>query len=120
VLKIRQVILPQSSNYKNIDRVTKTNLSTSKTDVSSSMLTKMKILTCLTSIATVVFLTACASQTVTYWEKQGASSQDFNVDQAQCNAQAFSIPNSNYMQIAIVQNQCLRGKGWYLVERKIK
>jgi hypothetical protein len=65
-------------------------------------------------------LSACASQTVTYWEKQGASSQDFNVDQAQCNAQAFSIPNANYMQVAIVQNQCLRGKGWYLVERKAK
>jgi len=65
-------------------------------------------------------IVACAAKTQTYWEKQGASQQDFYMDQAQCNAQAFGISNTNYMQIAIVQNQCLRGKGWYLVERPIQ
>lgn len=65
-------------------------------------------------------LVACAAKTQTFWEKQGASQQDFYMDQAQCNAQAFGISNGNYMQIAIVQNQCLRGKGWYLVERPIQ
>ena len=65
-------------------------------------------------------LIGCAAKTQTFWEKQGASQQDFYMDQAQCNAQAFGISNGNYMQIAIVQNQCLRGKGWYLVERQIQ
>lgn len=64
------------------------------------------------------FLFGCASQNVeTYWEKPGASSQDFYIDRSQCNAQAFGIPNATLIQIAIVQNQCLRGKGWYTVEK---
>ena len=63
-------------------------------------------------------LTACAPKTMTFWEKQGATAQDFEMDKAMCNAQAFSIPNAPLMQVAIVQNQCLRGKGWYLVERQ--
>ena len=71
----------------------------------------------LLQLVMAVMLYACASQPSTYWEKQGATSQDFYIDQAQCNAQAFSIPNANYIQVAIVQNQCLRGKGWYLVEK---
>ncbi len=63
-----------------------------------------------------LFLLGCASQP-TYWMKQGASPHDFYMDKAQCNAQAFSISNALPMQIAIVQNQCLRGKGWYLAEQ---
>lgn len=58
-------------------------------------------------------LLGCATQQ-NYWVKQGASNEEFEMDKGQCTAQAFSIPNATLMQIAIVQNQCLRGKGWYL------
>jgi len=69
-------------------------------------------------LAFLIFLSGCASQNVeTYWEKPGASGQDFYTDRSQCNAQAFGIPNATLIQIAIVQNQCLRGKGWYTVEK---
>ena len=66
-------------------------------------------------ILVIFFLFAgCAEN---YWIKNGASTQEFEMDKAQCNAQAFSIPNATLMQIAIVQNQCLRGKGWNLETR---
>jgi hypothetical protein len=61
-------------------------------------------------------LLGCA-HTQPYWEKQGASNQDFQMDLGQCQAQAFSLANGNLFQIAIVQNSCLRGKGWYQVQR---
>ena len=36
------------------------------------------------------------------------------VDAAQCKAQAFSVPNAteNMLQVTIVLNSCLQGKGW--------
>lgn len=80
----------------------------------------MKIINRFTLIILLVVLQAgCTStpQKSTFWEKPGATAQDFEMDRARCNAQAFSIPNAPLMQVAIVQNQCLRGKGWYLVER---
>ena len=64
-------------------------------------------------ITTAVLMAGCAPQQ-NYWVKPGASSEDFEMDKGQCNAQAFSIPNATLVQIAIVQNQCLKGKGWYL------
>jgi hypothetical protein len=76
------------------------------------MIKKIKYI-CLPTIASLV---ACA--TPTHWEKSGATWQDFNIDKAQCNAQAFSVPNVTMMGVAIIQNQCLQGKGWYLVEDK--
>ncbi len=51
------------------------------------------------------------------WVKQGASANDFNVDRAQCNAQAYSIPFANVYQQAAVQNECLQGKGWTLRDK---
>jgi len=60
-----------------------------------------------------LLLTGCAQQQ-NYWVRPGASNEDFEMDKGQCTAQAFSIPNATLMQIAIVQNQCLRGKGWNL------
>lgn len=48
------------------------------------------------------------------WYKAGASSQDFYQDDGQCKAQAFSVTGGNMMQVAIVHNSCMRGKGWYL------
>lgn len=52
------------------------------------------------------------------WFKQGVDNQQFEIDRAQCNAQAFSGANGNLMMVAIIQNQCLRGKGWQLVTKK--
>ncbi|MDW7534505.1 MAG: hypothetical protein SCG82_01435 [Candidatus Nitrotoga sp.] len=59
------------------------------------------------------------NKTEEHWEKPGASDRDFNVDRGQCNAQAFSVAGGNIMQIAIVQNSCLQGKGWQLVARQV-
>ena len=66
-----------------------------------------------------LLLAACApmqNQNL-YWEKPGASSQQFEMDKGQCQAQAFSIPNAPLVQAAVVFNSCLRGKGWVQVER---
>jgi hypothetical protein len=38
------------------------------------------------------------------------------MDLGQCNAQAFGNANATLMTAAIVQNQCLQGKGSYLVK----
>ena len=66
----------------------------------------------------VLALTGCSTNKGSSWVKPGASAQDFNMDRAQCNAQAFSGGGGNMMTIAIIQNQCLQGKGWYLVENQ--
>lgn len=73
------------------------------------------------TIALLVLLLAGCATTETFWEKPGASAQDFNSDSAQCRAQAFSVPGAmnNLMQVAIVQNQCMQGRGWYTVEREV-
>jgi len=63
-----------------------------------------------------VFLSGCATQPQSVWTKQGASGQDFEIDRAQCNAQAFAGGYGNMWTIAIIQNQCLQGKGWYLTD----
>lgn len=73
----------------------------------------MKQLTCMLA----VLLSACATQPEQVWHKAGSSEQQFDMDKGQCNAQAFSIPGGSLMQIAIVQNSCMRGKGWNLVNR---
>lgn len=52
-------------------------------------------------------LTGCAQK---LWYGNG----DFEVDRGQCQAQAFSIPNAPTMQVAVVYNACMRGKGWVL------
>jgi hypothetical protein len=59
-------------------------------------------------------LIGCAT-TNKVWYKQGSSQQDFYQERAQCNAQAIAA--NNIYQIAIIQNQCLQGKGWYLVDQ---
>ena len=76
----------------------------------------MKVASLLIVIA--VFLTGCATQPQNVWTKQGASAQDFDIDSAQCNAQAFAGGYGNLWTIAIIQNQCLRGKGWYGTDPK--
>lgn len=68
----------------------------------------------------VVALAGCAAPTETVWMKPGATNSDFYQDQGQCDAQAFSVASGNLMQIVMVQNGCLRGKGWQLVERPVR
>ena len=51
------------------------------------------------------------------WVKSGATANDFNVDKAQCNAQAYSIPFANVYQQVAVQNECMQGKGWTLRDK---
>jgi hypothetical protein len=63
----------------------------------------------------VLLLAGCAT-TEKYWDKPGASASDFEADKGQCQAQAFSTPGMYTMQVALVFNSCMRGKGWALVE----
>lgn len=63
--------------------------------------------------ALAILLAGCAT-TQSTWNKPGSSAQDFYQDDGQCKAQAFSVATGNMMQIAIVHNSCMRGKGWYL------
>ena len=46
------------------------------------------------------------------WTKDGASSQDLDADQRQCQAQAFATPGGGGPQIATAFNQCMRSRGW--------
>jgi len=64
-----------------------------------------------------IALAGCASQPETYWAKAGATDSDFDIDKGQCDAQAFQVAGGSLMQIALVQNGCMRGKGWRLQER---
>ena len=64
-----------------------------------------------------LILAGCATQNQSAWFRSGANQQDFETDKGYCNAQAFSLANGNIYQIAIIQNQCLQGKGWQLVDQ---
>jgi hypothetical protein len=64
-------------------------------------------------------LAAGCAATESVWIKPGATQQDFYQDRGQCQAQAFSIPNAPALQIAIVSNSCMQGKGWYTEERPV-
>jgi hypothetical protein len=65
-----------------------------------------------------IVLNGCATQPQSVWYKSGSSAQEFEMDRGQCNAKAFSLASGNLYQIAIIQNQCLQGKGWYLTDPK--
>lgn len=68
------------------------------------------------SLVLLVLLSGCQT-TESVWVKPGASQQDFYMDAGQCRAQAFSVASGNMMQIAIVYNSCMQGRGWYSEER---
>lgn len=70
-------------------------------------------------MGTVALLAGCAT-TEEVWDKPGSSEASFYADKGQCNAQAFSVSNPTLMQIAIIQNSCMQGKGWQLVTRPIR
>jgi hypothetical protein len=67
-------------------------------------------------LAAVLALAGCAT-TESVWMKSGATQQDFYMDRGQCQAQAFGVSNAPLMQVAIVFNACMQGKGWYTQER---
>jgi hypothetical protein len=72
----------------------------------------MRKLLCIALLA----MAGCA-QTEQVWE---GGSGNFSMDQGQCQAQAFGVPGASTMQVALVYNSCMRGKGWQLVERPIR
>ncbi|MGZ3235760.1 MAG: hypothetical protein ACXU8A_00120 [Burkholderiaceae bacterium] len=59
----------------------------------------------------VLALSGCATNSWS-WYKENSSQQDFNMDNGQCRAQAFGIPNAPLMQIVMVQQACMEGRGW--------
>ncbi len=59
-------------------------------------------------------LAACATLPQKQWNKEGATQQEFYMDQGQCKAQGFSISGGTLLQAAIVFNSCMQGKGWEL------
>lgn len=71
-------------------------------------------------VIAVLLLAGCSTQPrqELLWYKPNSSAQEFEMDRGQCRAQAFSVASGNLMQIALVQDGCLRGKGWYLVPRQ--
>lgn len=71
----------------------------------------------LISAVAAALLAGCASQE-TAWNKPGATQDQFNMDQGQCHAQAFSVPGASNMQIALVHNSCMRGKGYQLEPKR--
>lgn len=62
-------------------------------------------------VSLVLLGSGCAQQT---WHKNNATSEDFEMDKGTCQAQAFSVPNAPAVQVALVYNSCMRGRGWYL------
>lgn len=64
-------------------------------------------------IAALIWLAGCAThKNDWYWQKDGSTEQDFNQDQGQCHAQAFGVSNAPLMQVVLVYDGCMRGKGW--------
>jgi hypothetical protein len=64
-------------------------------------------------VAACVSIGGCAT-TEKVWNKPASSQQEFYIDSSQCRAQAASVPMASMLQIAIVYNGCMGGKGWYL------
>ncbi len=69
------------------------------------------------SLTLIVLVAGCSTKQVG-WERPGGSQRDFDMDNAECNARAFSAP-VNMFGFALIKNQCLQGKGWQLVETEV-
>ena len=67
----------------------------------------------------VIGLSGCESmkQPEYVWKKPGSTYDDFNMDTAQCKAQAAGVAGMVLMQVVIVYSNCMAGKGWYQVEK---
>lgn len=62
-----------------------------------------------------LFLAGCATHNNDWnWAKDGDNGT-FDQDQGQCHAQAFGVSGASMMQVALVYDGCMRGKGWYKV-----
>lgn len=61
-------------------------------------------------------LAACAT-TESVWVRPGAGQQEFYMDRGMCQAQAFGVPGGSTLQVALVFNSCMQGKGWHTEER---
>ena len=72
--------------------------------------------TCILLIS--IWLSGCATNNNNnwHWEKQGASSYEFDIDNGQCRAQGFAGTGGmlTWGTIMIIDS-CLQGKGWYKV-----
>ena len=71
---------------------------------------KMFLLLCI------ILFVGCAAQTQRVWQKPNASQQDYNIDLGQCRAQGFSAPGMPLVQVVLIIESCMAGKGWYVVE----
>lgn len=67
------------------------------------------------AVAAIVALVGCATT-----EQVWVGGNNFDMDQGQCQAQAFGTPFASNMQIALVYNSCMRGKGWRQETRPIQ
>lgn len=68
----------------------------------------------LTAIALV--LSGCATDKGWSWHKNGASAQDFNMDNAQCRAQGLAGTGGMLTWgTVMIMDACMQGKGWYKV-----
>jgi hypothetical protein len=67
-------------------------------------------------VFSMIILAGCAADS--HWARANTTFDDFNRDQAQCSAQAWSIPNAGAFQIAMVEYKCMQGKGYEKVETK--
>lgn len=73
-----------------------------------------KLLCLMAVIASVAGCASSQPRHETRWYKTGATTADFNMDAGQCRAQAFSVTGGALLQVAIVYNSCMEGKGWEL------
>lgn len=62
-------------------------------------------------LAAAIALSACATHP-RQWVREGAGAEDFHRDSGQCKAEAFAVPGAPMLQIAMVYNACMQGKGW--------
>jgi hypothetical protein len=65
--------------------------------------------------ATVAVLVGCQAPMVT-WDKPGVTQQEFNMDSAQCDNQAFSLVGAPMIQRNLVNQSCMRAKGYLKVD----
>lgn len=76
--------------------------------------------TCILLIS--IWLSGCATNNNNnnwYWEKRGASSYEFDMDNGQCRAQGFAGTGGMLtMGTIMIIDACLQGKGWYKVNAR--
>lgn len=66
--------------------------------------------------AMVLLVWALAACSVTRYEREGASREDFHMDDGQCRAQAGQTPVGR--KASNVYHACMRGKGWHRVKNQ--